>query len=240
MRTTFGTAPDRRPTRRIRGGVVAIGAILVASLLVPEWSFAADPPSAQGQRHLAETLGGVPNDFELLYERTAGVEHSDETLWAAKYVDHRSGEVHAVYRDRADGTIAGTQLHAQHVASVEEALAPIEAKADAELMAAVAGKRRAGKPNASVSVGVWLEVDVAKAERAVMDRHPELTWDGDRPVVGDLETARAIRAELAAARAGARQSALDQLRVDTEALGGSLGYASTSAPLAYLDLPADR
>ncbi|MGH2402714.1 MAG: hypothetical protein ACRDE6_08365, partial [Candidatus Limnocylindria bacterium] len=218
----------------------AIGAVLVGSLLIPARSLAADPPAAQGQRHLAETIGGVPNDFELLYERPAGVEHSDETLWAAKYVDHRSGEIHAVYRDAAKGTIAGTQLHAQHVASAEGALAPLEAKADTELLTAVAGKRRAGKPEATVSVGVWLEVDVAAAEQAVMDRHSELTWDGDRPVVDDLETARAIRAELAAARAEARAAALEQLRIDVEALGGSIGYASTSAPLAYLDLPADR
>ncbi len=240
MHHRFEDATHRRANRRIRGGVIVIAALLVGSLLIPARSLAADPPAAQGQRHLAETVGGVPNDFELLYERTAGVEHTDTTLWAAKYVDHRSGAIHAVYRDPAKGTIAGTQLHTQRVASAEDALAPLQAKGDAELQAAVADKKRAGRADASVSVGVWLEVDVTAAEQAVMDRHPELTWDGGRPLVDDLETARAIRAELATARAEARAAALDQLRVDVEALGGKVGYASTSAPLAYLDLPADR
>ena len=73
-----------------------------------------------------------------------------------------------------------------------------------------------------------------------MARHPELVWDGDRPIVNDLDTARVIRAELATAGAEARASALDQLRIDVESLGGTVGYASTSAPLAYVDLPGSR
>lgn len=228
-----------RPGMRRRACLVAASVIL-GSFGVPGTSAAADPPSVEGQRHLADTIGGVPNDFELVYERSASVEHADATLWAAKYVDHRTGDVHAVYRDTAARSIGGAQLHVQQVADATSGLSPLEVKADGELRAAVASKEAIGDADATVSLGVWLEVDVASAEQAVIDRHPELEWDGDRPIVHDLETARAIRAELAQARAEARAGALESLRLDAEALGGSLGYASTSAPLAYLDLPADR
>ena len=233
--------PRARMARRQRGArLVATAMLMGASFIVPATARAEDPPVEDGRRHLAETLGGMPGDFELVYERTAGVEHSEATLWSAKYVDHRTGEIHVVYRDAAAGAIAGRELHAQRVAEAVAALTPLEGKADGELLAAVAARARAGTPSAPVALGVWLDVDVASAEQAVIDRHPELTWEGDRPLVSDLETARAIRAELAQARAEARAPALEQLRREAEALGGSIGYISTSAPLVYLDLPADR
>ncbi|MEA2650779.1 MAG: hypothetical protein QOI85_500, partial [Chloroflexota bacterium] len=201
---------------------------------------AADPAAVDGQLELAETLGGVPDDFELLYERTASVEHSQGALWSGKYVDHRTGEIHVVYRDATAGAVAGTDLLTQRVATAEAALSPLQRKADGELLDAVATRTAAGDAHGSVSMGVWLDVDVAAAEQVVIDRHPELVWDGGRPLIDDLETARAIRAELAQARADARAAALEQLRVDAEALGASVGYTSTSAPLIYLDLAADR
>ena len=241
MRRGHPYARAGEANRRMRATVPFLAsALLVGSFMVPSASRAADPPSVEGQRHLAETVGGFPNDFELVYERTAGVEHTDATLWAAKYVDHRTGEVHAVYRDAAARGALGGQLHVERVAEAKSRVSPLEAKADDELRSAVASKQAAGKADETVAVGVWLEVDVAAAEQAVIDRHPELTWDGGRPLIDDLETARIIRSELAQARTEARAAALESLRLDAEALGGSVGYASTSAPLAYLDLPVDR
>ena len=242
MRKADLHAEQRAGRSRIRSGVqLATAAVLMAgSLAIPRPTAAADPGIAEAQQRLAESLGGVPNDFGLLYERTAEVEHADASLWAAKFVDHRTGEIHVAYRDAASGAVAGVDLHAQRVATAEATLTPLERKGDGELLEAVAAKADIGRPGGSVSIGVWLDVDVTGAEQAVIDRHPELIWDGDRPLVDDLETARAIRAELAQARADARASALQGLRTDAEALGGSVGYASTSAPLAYLDLPADR
>lgn len=233
--------PHANGPRIARGSVLVVAAMLTAgSLADPRPTHAADPAAVQGQQWLAETLGGAPNDFELLYERTTGVEYTDAALWSAKYVDHRTGEIHVVYRDVAAGAVAGIDLRARRVAAAEAPLSLLQRKADVELLDAVAAKDTAGEADAPVSIGVWLKVDVDAAEQAVIDRHPELTWDGGRPLVDTLEGARAIRAELAQARADARVAALEQLRVDAEALGGSIGYASTSAPLAYLDLPADR
>ena len=120
----------------------------------------------------------------------------------------------------------------------------MERKGDPELRAAVEARRSGARmadasAATTVPVGVWLSVDVAAAEAAVKARHPELTWDGDRPIVNDLATARAIRAELAQARDAARAAAVATLRTDVEALGGTIGYASTTAPLVYVDMPAE-
>lgn len=233
--------PRADRSRTNRGVPLALATVLVASAFaIPAPTRAADPAGVDAQLELAETFGGVPNDFELLYERTASVEHSEATMWSAKYVDHRTGEIHVVYRDATAGATAGVDLHAQRVETAAAELSPLERKGDVELLEAVADMDLAGEDGGLVSVGVWLEVDVTAAEQAVIGRHVELTWDGDRPLVDDLETARAIRAELAAARAEARAAALEQLRIDAEAIGGSIGYTSTSAPLAYLDLPADQ
>ena len=229
---------QHRDRRRLRGGVIVLSGLLIfTSIATPPRLRAADPGAGQGQRHLAETVGGAPEDFELVYEREATVAHTDDTLVAAKYADQKTGEIHVVYRDAARSVVQ-TELHTQRATEAAAQLSALQTKGDVELRAAVA--RHATARDSEVSVGVWLEVDVAPAEQAVIDQHPELVWDGDRPLIDNLDTARAIRAELAQARADARATALEGLRIDAEALGGRVGYVSTSAPLAYLDLPADR
>lgn len=211
-------------------------AVLIAAggLSTPGAAMAAEPASVTAQRHLAETLGGAPNDFALVYERNATVEHGGGSLWAGKFVDLRTGELHAVHADAPAG-VASLALQADRERAAAAGLDPLRAKADGELLAVLGGA-----PRDPVGVGVWLHVDTTEAERAVIDRHPELAWDGDLPIVDDLDTARAIRAELDAARAAARQAALDALAAEVSALGGSVGYASTMAPLAYVDMPGDR
>ncbi|HUF07047.1 MAG TPA: cell wall-binding repeat-containing protein [Candidatus Binatia bacterium] len=231
-----------RPSHPVRrGAAVAVSVIVTAVALLPAAPVrAAEPAAAAGARHLAETEGGSPNDFELLFERGSAIEHSDRTLWTGKYVDERTGEVHVVYLDGAAGTVAGPKLREERSRQATDALPALEAKADAELLAAVADSGAsvaAAQSTETVPVGVWLNVDAATAEQAVIARHPELTWDGDRPIVDDLATARAIRAELWQASADARAAALEQVRLDAARLGGTLAYASTSAPLAYLDMP---
>lgn len=227
-------AADRRWWPVMLAMLLVLGALAPAPPVV-----AADPPAAAGARHLADTLGGSPNDFALVYERPP----SSGTLWAGKYVDQRSGAVHLVYHDAADGTTAGSTMRAQKLDAASERRSALERKGDPELRSAVAARLDgaiAGGPSAEVAVGVWLDVDVTAAEAAVIARHPELEWVGDRPIVDDLATARAIRAELWQARVDARAAAAEQLRTDVAALGGRVGYASSSAPLVYVDLPAER
>lgn len=231
-----------RPTPRL--AAVALGATLLGSALVPAQSaVAAEPDAAAGARHLSETLGGSPNDFVLVHERPAEVT-GGQPLWTGKFVDNRTGEVHLVYRDPAQGVVAGGRLREDRVAAAGAAMTALERKGDAELRAAVAaggaGVTAAGARAGSVPVGVWLDVDVATAEAAVVARHPELEWVGDRPLVNDLATARAIRAELWQARADARAAASAELAKHVERLGGSMAYVSTTAPLAYVDVPAPQ
>ena len=232
--------------RAAAAGLVAL--IGLGSVLPAMPARAAEPDTAAGARHLAETLGGSPNDFLLLHERTLEIAHDGGALWSAKYLDQRTGNVHIVHRDAAQGATAGGDLPAARLEAAVAQLTPMQAKADDELMAAVAAgavpqvgaaeTENAAPVAATVPVGIWLNVDVTSAEQAVAARHPELTWDGDRPLVGDLATARAIRAELAAAQAVAREVAFQQFATEVAALGGSVAYASTTAPLAYVDVPA--
>jgi putative cell wall-binding protein len=236
----------RRPRSLARRTAAAMVGLVVAGALLPARPLtAAEPAAAVGARHLAETLGGAPNDYALVYERTTTPAAGAGTLWAGKYVDQRSGGVHVVYRDTADGAVAGADLRTEKRAAADGRGSALERKGDAELRAAVAAGRAATAPavasaGTTIPVGVWLGVDVTAAEAAVIARHPELTWDGDRPIVDDLDSARAIRAELSTARANAQAAAMEQLHADVTAMGGSVGYASTSAPLVYVDLPADR
>ena len=159
-------------------------------------------------------------------------------LWAGKYVDQRTGDVHVVYRDAADGPVAGADLRTR--ASSSAAARPARHwSARATPSCGPRSRPTVGGAVADASaaprspVGVWLDGGRRRGREAVVrPATPSSTWDGDRPIVDDLATARAIRAELAQAREptpGPRPST--QLRIDVEALGGSIGYASTSAPL---------
>lgn len=233
---------DRASTAR-RSWVAWLSTLLVLSLLLPARpATASDPNDVAGARALAEGNGGSTADYVLVNEAAAAL-LDGATLWTGKYLDQRTGAIHLVHRDGAAPAVAGEQLHDQREESAAKPLTALERKGDAELRAAVAdaaGRATAAGATAEVPVGVWLDVDVSGAEAAVIARHPELTWVGDRPIVDDLETARAIRAELWQARADARASAADGLRADLARIGGSIAYVSTSAPLAYLDMPADR
>ncbi len=237
MAATSTTTTTRRSLALVIGLLLAVAASIPA-----QPASAAEPNEHAGARHLADTVGGSPNDFGLLYARTMVPDRGGAPLWAAKYVDHRSGAIHVVYRDEATGTTSGQEIAAARIAEADARGSALEAKGDDELIAAVAAAE--GSPAgineeapATLPVGVWLEADVAAAEQAVEAGHPELVWEGGRPFVDDLVTARIIRAELAAAQAEARAPAFDAFRADVAALGGAVAYESSNAPLAYVDIP---
>ena len=95
-----------------------------------------------------------------------------------------------------------------------------------------------GQAGARLPVAAWLNADVGAAERAVRARHPEVIWLAGRPLVNDLAMIRSLRAELWRARRDAYAAAADALRSQVQRLGGRIAYASTSAPVVFLDLPA--
>lgn len=224
-----------RAARRALGAALA-AVVLAGALGGPPAARGAEPPEASARRYLAETLGASPNDFELVYERP-GVVVGGTSLWGAKFVDARTGEVHVVYADHGNaGAVGGIGVMSARQEAAKARLAPLAKKGDLELQGAVS----AAAPGEKVPVGIWLDADSSAAEAAVIAAHPELTWDGDRPIVEDLDTARRIRAELEAAAAAVNAEAVERLRTEIAALGGTVAYASTGAPLVYVDVPADR
>jgi hypothetical protein len=216
-----------------RWSTVAIVALLAfsATLRAPAPTFAADPERAAAER-LAAEHGGSPNDYRVVYDRPAGVRGTGETLWAAKLAGP-DGKLHAVYRDAA-GRLGDKALFDDRVRQYVEGLPALGAKADAALRSRVS----TAAADADVPVAVWLAADATEAVAAVAAAHPEVEWAGGRPVVTDLGTARAIRAELYEARRGIYAAAADALDAAVAELGGTLAYASPTAPIAFVDLPA--
>ncbi|HET7685059.1 MAG TPA: cell wall-binding repeat-containing protein [Candidatus Limnocylindria bacterium] len=223
--------PTTEPARRIALTLLAAAMAAGGGLVMPRATLAAGPADA-ARAHLAATEGGAAADWVLVYERTAtGIDGS--ATWVGKFVDPASGELHIVYRD-SEGTLGGPELLRARNAAAVAALTEVQAKGDDPLVAAVA----ASPPEERLPIAVWLDADPAPAVAAVRSRHPELTWLGERPVVPDLATLRAVRAELDAARASVYASAQAAFASRVATLGGSVAYASTSAPLVFVDLPA--
>ncbi|MDQ2688938.1 MAG: S8 family serine peptidase [Chloroflexota bacterium] len=223
-----------RPRASRRIAPLATALLVSLSTLLPAPSArAADPPAAAAARHLAETRGGSTNDYELLSEAQAAVEHTDGTVWAGKFLDRRTGEIVAVNHDPGNGATAGPGLREERGAAAAKGLPALDRKADAALRAAVA--KESG--DEQLRVAAWLDVDTEPAEAAVRAAHPELTWLAGRPMVDSIEQARSLRAEMWEARQAAFEAATEALRPAVEANGGSIGYASTAAPLVFLDMP---
>lgn len=223
------------PRALARGGALVISLLIAGATLVPDAATrAAEPPAAAAARHLAETRGGSPNDYELLYERDAAIEHSEATLWAGKFLDRLTGEIIAVNTDPRTGVTAGPGLREERSAAAAKDLPALERKADAALRQALAGDT----PDSALRVAIWLDADPEPAEAAVRQAHPEVSWVAGRPMVETIEQARALRAELWDARRATYEAATEAFQPAVEAAGGRIGYASTSAPLVFLDVPS--
>jgi hypothetical protein len=207
-----------------------VAVLLLAGLLPAPTALAADP-IAEARHELSRRLGGSPDDFQPLESTEVAAEPG---MWAAKFLDLRSGAVTSSYR-RADGTTGSVQLLDDALAADQAALPVLERKADASLVEAVRVRPHAR----TLRVAIWLDVDVSDAEAAVEGRHAEVEWLGGRPVPTSLEQARALRAELWEARRAIYAAAAESVEARVTELGGSVAYVSTSAPLVFVDLPSD-
>ena len=213
-----------------RAWVAASVAALVAGASLPIPVARAADPLTDARRDLSRREGGSPDDYRLVAEIGVAAEHG---MRAAKFIDARTGEVHSSYRT-ADGTTGSVALLEQARQAAWAALPVLERKSDAPLLAAV----RSSASTAALRVAVWLDVDVGDAEAAVVDAHPEVEWLAGRSLAATLDQARAIRAELWEARRAVYARSAAALREAVEALGGEVAYASTSAPLVFVDLPS--
>jgi hypothetical protein len=236
------------PLKHARPFATTVAAALVLGILLgdPSPSEAARPKpgAAADARAAAEFLahehGGRAADFAVVYQRPTHLS-TGETAWATKLVDRRTGAVSLVYRDAA-GAMGGPGLLSGQESGATARQPVMERKATRTLQKAVQGRLArmtiSGRAVPSLPVVVWLSADVAAAEQAVMARHAHVTWVANRPVVNDLAAIRSLRAELWAARRDAYAAAAGALRGQVQGLGGRVAYASTSAPVVFLDLPA--
>ena len=210
-----------------------LSALLAVSGVATPPATRASSPLEAARAHLAAIKGGEPAGWRLLYERSITA-LDGSPIWVGKLIDKR-GALQIVYR-AADGAIGGQEVLAGRNAKAIAKPSELTAKADRALVGALASSA-AGD---TLPVAVWLSADPRAAVAAVIARHPDVEWRGERPVVDDLATMRALRAELDAARAGSYGSAETAFRGRVETLGGKVGYASTNAPLLFVDLPASR
>jgi subtilase family protein/Big-like domain-containing protein len=225
------------PLTRRQPATGALAAVLVASLMLgtPSPGVAADPRAEARAEFLARLHGGAPADFELVYERTARLANGEQ-LVAAKFVDRRTGQMELVYRD-SNGVLGGAELLTGRQRAAEAHQSALERKADRALRAAIVSPARA-RSGSRLPVAVWLAVDVTADEESVIERHPEVRWLDGRPLTNDLSLIRELRGELWTARRGTFARAAAALATGVRQLGGRVAYASTAAPLVFIDLPA--
>lgn len=213
--------------RRATGSWVAV--LLLLSVTMQPGPVAAADPRAAAAQHLAAVNGGISSDYQLVYERPATPGGAG---WSAKYLDRVDGRIYAVEQASNGSYLDSVEQGA--VAQAERAALPaLQRKADAALLQAAARSSIERLP-----VALWLDVDTDAAEAAVVAAHPAVTWLAGRPIADDLATQRALRAELWNARRGAFAEAQDEVAAVVRAAGGVVGYASTSAPVLFADLPA--
>jgi serine protease AprX len=215
---------------------VAIAASLVAasSTLAGPGQIAAADPAVQAAEQLSQEHGGPASGYELVHQRTAVVPFSGESMWVGKF-QAPDGELMTVYRD-GGGHIGDRMLFDARAREVAAGLRPMLAKADSQL------RQRVDSAAATdvVPVAVWFDADAASAVAGVATAHPEIQWLAGRPVVADLEHGRSIRAELFDARRAVIAEAGERLRSEVSALGGTVDYVSSAAPIAFVDLPAEK
>ena len=220
-------------TAPTRYAATALGAVVALVALLPVPAVRAADPVSVARDHLSRELGVPAGDLQLVYERSLSPDALGGTMWAGKFLDLTTGEIVTAYRSAA-GQTGSVEILNDAVTDAVAAMPVLERKADAPLVAAVSESPATRR----LPVAVWLDVDVSAAEAAVEQAHPEVEWLAGRPLSGTIEQARALRAELWEARRALYAAAADALAVEVRALGGEVGYASTSAPLVFIDLPA--
>jgi hypothetical protein len=238
MRPRCGRTPVSRQRLATVGGALLLGiATSLAPAADPSPAVAALPAEVRAAEYLAHQTGTPASDFTVTTAQTLTSPGmlSSGGLWAGKLIDETTGTVHIVYV-APDGTVGGPEVASERAAAASTALTTLERKADGALQAAI----DVAPAESSVAVTLWVAADSSDGVEAVQAAHPEITWIGDRPVATDAALARAIRAELWAVRRDAFAAATRGVRETVAELGGSVGYASTSAPLLVVDLPAGQ
>lgn len=217
----------------MRNAILA-AVFVLGTLAAPASARGAEPDASAAAAHLAETRGGVPADFRLVYEQTASIPGSADPVWVGKFSDP-AGELVTVYRE-ASGRVGGAEVLRDRAAQVTAGQDALTRKADGRLRDRVtlAGARE------RVPVTVWLRTDASAAVDAVIARHPAVAWADGRPVATSMEQARLLRADLFNAKRAIIASVAEAFAAEVRAAGGEVAYVSSAAPLVVADVPAAR
>lgn len=222
----------RQGRRRV---ALVSAAVLVVSGISPTSAAGPADPSIAAIGAISAREGTDPADLQLIHEQLAPAQ--DGAVWAGKLADRRTGHVHIAYVTSSGEVVAGVPELGSLGTTRTTGIAGVAAKQDHALTVALASDPGA---DTTLPIAVWLDADVTKAEQTVRDRHAEVEWLAGRPVVSSLEQARQIRTELWDARRVVYAQVSDLMAVEIEARGGSVAYASTSAPLLFADVPASE
>jgi hypothetical protein len=207
---------------------LALALALSAMWSGPSPVSAADP-RAEGAQHLMASRSQEASSYRFVYERVATPGGAG---WSAKYVDPATGRVFSVERT-PDGSYLDIGEQRSAAANRRAEVSTLERKADPAVLAAAATA-----PAQPLALAVWLQADTNAATASVVAAHPEVKWLAERPLVNDLALQRQLRAELWGARREAYAAAEARLAATVRGMGGSIGYASSSAPLLFVALPA--
>ena len=226
---------DHGDRRRLRPHAIALSAPGPRRPRAPRTVARRGPPGAAAQRHLAETLGGSPNDFELSTSarprRARGA-----TMWAAQVrrPPHRRDPRRL---PRSPWQVRPPGWSCQSERSARRRRRPRAARGEGgpasclaggrgtrQAAATAAGRRLARRRRTAAEQAVW---------RAIRRSHGTATPARRRPRHGARASAPS------SARHGARRGPRrpSWLRVEVEALGGPSATPRTSAPLVFVDLP---
>lgn len=187
---------------------------------------------------LAAAIGGTSHDWILVTEAFGVDPSSGLDVRVGKYYNEQLDRAAGVVTEIATGTARLDDLEARRAAA-QAALPPFERKADVALQNVVADIEKGLDVRQTVPVGIFVSADPRPAVDAVFANHPEIARDGDIPRPTSVDAKDAIEQELHAARAAVYLAAEDVVTRQLEAVGATIVYRSTGAPLLFATIPAN-
>lgn len=219
--------------RRILTTLLALG--LALSSAVP--SLAADPASerqarAKGAVRAAEILGTDTGRLRAVDYGTPYTEVGGRRYWTGLF-DGPGGRQAFVAVDVARGTALD--------AAAYQALVDAEVAAQPRLTPPARARLQAARAGSAPLLAYMLDApDYGPAIAEVRARHPEVEWDGDRPVGDDIAALGAVSQELIRAKVRILKRHRAPFLAAAERAGATEITPLDLAPMVYARLPAGR
>ena len=203
--------------------------LLAAALAFPGSVAALENPEAAALAYIANATKSDPTDWVVVAATYADVGTRSNAIWAGKFINQETGDHRAVFV-REGKVFDEGDLNMIRNESLSE-LPALSRKGDASVRKFASE----ASADASASLGIFLNVDTSAAVARVRANHSELVWRGDRAETTDADLAAQIENELYRAKREAFVAAEASFAAKAKGLGAAIGYASTSAPLIFVD-----